>query len=500
VEINGDSLNDINNSHVSAETSLPVPPEGAFTSQHIVLRKHLIWAGAADAIAIAVVVAVVILVGGGNISVPVAIYQPPSIPPSNAPPPTPAPPGAVTPLPLMVATTEAPTDEALFVTADSEIKLLASDGATEDYFGQSVAIDGETIVIGSSGDNSGSAYVYIHSGTVWTDQAKLTANDGAATAKFGESVAINGHTIVIGAAHDSIESGPSSGSAYAFTRSGTGWTEQVKLIASDGVASDFFGRSVAIYEDTIVIGALFDDDNGSASGSVYVYTRSETVWTEQAKLTASDGAEQDFFGTSVAINGDTIVIGAYNDDTENVGASGSAYVYTRSGTVWTEQVKLIVHDGSWSDQFGKSVAIDADTIVIGKEGDSSAYVYTHVGTAWTEQAKLTALFAYFDTVVAIDGDTIAIGAYADDTDNGANSGSAYVYTRSGTVWTEQAKLTASDGAENDGFGISVAIDGNTIVIGAHWDDNENGISSGSAYTYIISPTHSPMLKNIGHDF
>ena len=325
-------------------------------------------------------------------------------------------------------------------TSPLENKLTASDAASEDQFGYSVSIDGDTAVIGARLDNdngsaSGSAYVYVRSNGVWSEQAKLTASDGASGDEFGYRVSIDGDTAVIGALHDNNGSG-SAGSAYVFVRDNGVWSEQAKLTASDGAENDRFGYSVAIDGDTAVIGAISDQDNGHNSGSAYVYVRSNGVWSEQAKLTASDGASSDDFGLSASIDGDTAVIGAYGDD-DNGSNSGSAYVYVRSNGVWSEQAKLTASDGASSDEFGRSVSID--------------------------------------------GDTALIGANADD-DNGSNSGSAYVYVRSNGVWSEQQKLTASDGASGDYFGISVSIAGDTAVIGARLDD-DNGSNSGSAYVF-----------------
>ncbi|MBK8430868.1 MAG: hypothetical protein IPL28_06050 [Chloroflexi bacterium] len=238
-------------------------------------------------------------------------------------------------------------------------------------------------------------------------------------------------------------------------------TEQAKLTASDAAANDNFGVSVAVSGDTAVIGAYQDDDGGSNSGSAYVFTRSGEVWSEQAKLTASDAAANDFFGISVAVSGDTAVIGAYQDD--NVGSnSGSAYVFTRSGEVWSEQAKLTASDPAMNDWFGYSVAISGDTAIIGAylddDGGSnsgSAYVFTRTAGVWSQQAKLTAsdpaMDDWFGYSVAISGDTAVIGAYQDD-DGGSDSGSAYAFTRMGVVWSQQAKLTASDPAANDWFG------------------------------------------------
>ena len=326
-------------------------------------------------------------------------------------------------------------------TSPLENKLTASDGAADDWFGYSVSIDGDTAIIGAifdrdNGDFSGSAYVFVRINGVWSEQQKLTASDGEAYDQFGWSVSIDGDTALIAAYGD----GSYSGSAYVYVRSNGVWTEQAKLTASDAATtSDYFGYSVAIDGDTAVIGAYWDDDNGSNSGSAYVFVRSNGVWSEQQKLTASDGAAGDYFGSSVAIDGDTVVIGAHWDD-DNDYNSGSAYVYVRSNDVWSEQAKLTASDGASRDFFGYSVAID--------------------------------------------GDTALIGAYADN-DNGANSGSAFMYVRSNGVWSEQAKLTASDRAQYDDFGYSVSIDGDTAVIGAY-GDNDNGYDSGSAYILPLS--------------
>ena len=213
-------------------------------------------------------------------------------------------------------------------TVNESAKLLASDGAAGDVFGFEVAVSGDTAVVGAfrdddKGTESGSAYVFVRSGTTWTQQAKLLASDGAAGDEFGFSVAVSGDTAVVGAFRDD-DKGTESGSAYVFVRSGTTWTQQAKLLASDGRLFDIFGISIAVSGDTVVVGASFDDDNGSASGSAYVFARSGTTWTQQAKLLASDGAFFDTFGTSVAVSGDTAVVGAFRDDDKGTD-SGSAW-------------------------------------------------------------------------------------------------------------------------------------------------------------------------------
>ncbi len=395
------------------------------------------------------------------------------------------------------------------VTPVEVAKLLAADGAAGDQFGYSVALSGDTALIGARFDDhdvngleSGSAYVFTRSGTIWSQQAKLTAADGAAGDWFGVRVAISGDTAVVTAdADDDDVNGVDSGSVYVFTRSGTTWSLQAKLTAADGAPVDLFGYSVALSGDTAVFGAKFDDDdvNGVDSGSAYVFTRSGTIWSQQAKLIAADGAPGDEFGYSVALSGDTAVITANADDDDINGVdSGSAYVFTRSGTTWSQRAKLTAADGAAGDLFGVRAALSGDTALIGAHfddddangGDSgSAYVFTRSGTTWSQQAKLTAADgaagAWFGYSVALSGDTALIGAHFNDNDvNGVDSGSAYVFTRSGTTWSQRAKLTAADGAAGDQFGGKVAISGDTALIGARLvDDVVKGVDSGSAYVF-----------------
>jgi hypothetical protein len=379
-------------------------------------------------------------------------------------------------------------------------KLLASDGAERDWFGLSVSIDGDYAIVGAyldddNGEHSGSAYIFKRSGTAWTEQAKLLASDGEYWDHFGYSVSIDGDYAIVGA------DGGDGGSAYVFKRGGSSWVQEAKLRALDGAWGERFGYSVSIDGDYVIVGASWDDDNGGESGSAYIFTRSGTVWTEQAKLLASDGAADDMFGCSVSIDGDYVIIGAYWDD--DIGSkSGSAYIFTRSGTVWTEQAKLLASDGAAGDRFGGSVSIDGDYAIIGASSDNdngddsgSAYVFTRSGTVWTEQAKLLASDGAagdaFGCSVSIDGDSVIVGASFDV----FWSGSAYIFTRSGTTWTQQAKLLASDGAAIDWFGCSVSIDGDSVIVGAYGDD-DNGDWSGSAYVFTTEEAPVFLLGTI----
>ncbi len=362
----------------------------------------------------------------------------------------------------------------------NEFKITASDGVAGDRFGISVSSSGDYAVVGTI---TSSAYVFKRIGTSWAEEAILLASDGAGG--FGTSVSISGDYTVVGASRDN-DNGNYSGSAYVFKRSGTSWTEEAKLLASDGAESDNFGWSVSISGDYVVVGAKGDEDNGDRSGSAYVFKRSGTSWVEETKLLASDGAALDNFGSSVSISGDYAFVGATWD--------GSVYVFKRSGTSWVEETKLLASDGAGpSKKFGNSVSISGEYAVVGAFTDDdngnrsgSAYVFKRTGTSWAEEAKLLASDGaaddQFGYSVSTSGFYAVVGANWDN-DNGLNAGSAYLFKRSGTSWTEEAKLLASDGGVLDeNFGHSVSISGGYAIVGAMRDD-DNGSQSGSAYVY-----------------
>ncbi|KAK7237652.1 hypothetical protein SO694_00098076 [Aureococcus anophagefferens] len=384
-------------------------------------------------------------------------------------------------------------------------KLVASDAAEDDEFGFSVAVSGDLVVVGAygnadAGSYSGSAYVFrtTNDGASWTQTAKLLASDAAAYDWFGTSVAVSGDLVVVGAPYndDAV-----LGSAYVFrtTNGGTTWSETAKLVASDAAEDDKFGFSVAVSGDLVVVGAYGNADAGSYSGSAYVFrtTNDGTTWSETAKLVASDAAEDDYFGFSVAVSGDLVVVGAWgNADAGD--ESGSAYVFrtTNDGTTWSETAKLLASDAAAGDWFGYSVAVSGDLVVVGAPynynddaGDEpgSAYVFrtTNAGASWTQVAKLVAsdaaAYDWFGTSVAVSGDLVVVGADGND-DAGSDSGSAYVFrtTNDGASWTQVAKLVASDAAEDDWFGYSVAVSGDLVVVGARYNDDA-GSNSGSAY-------------------
>jgi hypothetical protein len=306
----------------------------------------------------------------------------------------------------------------------------------------------------------------------WQQIAKIQASDAANESIFGYSVGISGDYVVVGEGNNGLY-----GNAYIFKNDGTNWLQQAELNASDPTIGKNFGDSVAINGDTAIIGAPGDNQ---WAGAAYIFTRTGTTWTQQAKLQASDGALGDEFGFSVALSGDTAAIGA---SYAGNGWTGQAYVFSRSGTSWTEQTELFASDGEPQDQFGWSISVSGNTVVVGSIYDDgrtgSAYVYTRAGTTWTQQQRLTASDAAledaFGASVSIDGNTTVIGAGWKDTFIGA----AYVYTRTGTTWTQQQKINASDGANGDEFGTAVSISGDSIVVGARFVN----VWTGAAYIF-----------------
>jgi hypothetical protein len=348
-------------------------------------------------------------------------------------------------------------------------------------------------------------------------------NGRIASDNFGYSVSIYGDTAVVGAnLQDYNAAGAVSvanpGAAYVYTRTAGVWTQEQKLVGSGTngrKGADQFGYSVSIYSDTIVVGAYQQgyDAAGtlllSAAGAAYVYTRTAGVWTQEQKLVGSGTngrIASDNFGYSVSVYGDTIVVGAYVQSYNEVGGvllngAGAAYVYTRASGVWTQEQKLVgsgTNGRVLADQFGWSVSIYGDTIVVGaniqdyNEGGAvsltssgAAYVYTRTSGVWTQEQKLVGSGTngrvasdYFGQSVSVYGDTIVVGAKFQDYDatgaiSAGDAGAAYVYTRTSGVWTQQQKLVGSGTngrIANDQFGWSVSIYGDTIVVGSYLQD------------------------------
>jgi hypothetical protein len=340
--------------------------------------------------------------------------------------------------PKIVTITQA-GNQNLIVKFIEQSKIIASDASEYDRFGRSVSISGDYAIVGApinddKGDESGSAYIFKRDGDSWVEQERLLVSDGDEEDWFGGSVSISGDYAIVGAYEDN-DKGAYSGSAYIFKREGNFWVEQIKLLASDGEEQNYFGTSVSISGNYAIVGAYGNDDNGLRfrSGSAYIFKREGDSWIEQDKLIASDGDEEDWFGYSVSISGNYVIVGAFKDDDKGA-YSGSAYIFKRDGNSWVEQIKLLASDGDEFDYFGVSVSISRNYAIVGADGNvddnasdsGTAYIFMREGDSWVEQEKLLPsdgdVDDYFGRSVSISGVYAIVGA----DDYGSGSGSAYI--------------------------------------------------------------------------
>lgn len=357
-------------------------------------------------------------------------------------------------------------------------KITADDRAEWDMFGYSVSMFGDYAIVGAEGTNTGAGSVYVfknESGT-WTQIQKLNASDGSSQDYFGHSVSIYADHIIVGAVGDSEDLNGSSymkhaGSAYIFRNSSDTWTQLQKISPSDRNEEDRFGGSVAINRDYAIIGSLADDEDSNGNnyapnaGSAYIYKLDNGTWNQSQKITADDREGSDLFGSAVALSEDFIIVGAHREDHDSegnnyLGDAGSVYIYKNESDTWTQAQKITAIDRDSPDFFGYSISIFGDYILVGAyEEDEdilgennlasagSAYLFKNESGTWNQVQKITAsdrgesdLFAY---AVAIYGDYAIIGAYYEDEDANqnntiANAGSAYIYYNSATVSVEEA--------------------------------------------------------------
>ena len=377
-------------------------------------------------------------------------------------------------------------------------KLTPSDGELGGNFGYSVSLFGDRALIGAIG--TGAAYAFVLNNSGWVEASKLMPVDDTVSGQFGLSVSLSGNRALISDPQDfNVNLGNEPGS-FVFDFDGSSWSETVKLRSNDGAE---FGFSISLYGSRALVGARGGDDNGFDSGSAYLFDyNSETnTWTQTAKLTAGDAAAFDNFGCSVGLAGGRALVGACQGDNDNALDSGSVYVfdYNSDTSTWAETAKLTASDGAVGDNFGSSVSLSGNRALIGARLDNdnglfsgSAYMFNYNSTtnSWTEADKLIArdgaAFDNFGYSVSLSGNRALVGADGDD-DNGSDSGSAYVFDFNGSTWSETTKLTASDGAANHVFGVSVSLSGNRALVGAAGDD-DNGSSSGSAYIFNYNST------------
>jgi len=416
---------------------------------------------------------------------------------------------------------------------DEMIKIVTSDRAAGDLFGFTMSLDGDRAAISSILDDEdiaggttinevGSVYIFELSGGAWIETARIVPNDIDSIARFGTRISLDGDRVLIGSnlsktdesGNDTLEN---AGAAYIFDYNGGNWVQTAKLVASDRAIDDRFGYDVSLSGDKAVVGAFFNDTDEagtntlSAAGAAYVFELSGGVWTETAKLVASDRAVADRFGLSLAMSGETILIGAYNHDADALGGNplsnaGAVYVYNLVGGVWTETGKLVASNRESGDYFGHNIEMDGDRAIIGAYNrdvplsqSGSAYIFEFIGGVWTETAALVPVdygaFDHFGFSVDISGDRAIVGARYEDQDANYvntlfNAGSAYIFELDGGVWTETDKIVASDRGVEDQFGVAVGISGDMVMVGSYNDDEDGSggntlNNSGSVYAFNI---------------
>ncbi len=385
-------------------------------------------------------------------------------------------------------------------------KITSPDPAAMDWFGETVAIEGDTLVIGGTGDdeagaNAGAAWVFERLGGVWTFSQKLMPTNPSPGAQFGGYIVVKGDTLLVGARFDS-SAAAQAGAAYVFTRSGGAWAFTQRLTAFDAAMSDGFGFGVAIEGNRLLIGAGLDDDNGLDSGSVYLFDRPDdsspfVPHPTQPKLTDPSGMANDQFGYAIGLNGDRLMISAYLDD--HVSAdNGTVCYYEWTGTMWTFRQRLVSPTAAANDIFGgtrNGLILEGDRALIGKRGDDDRgtnagsverWAWNEGAGQWQYQSTLYAciggLSRDFGARVLMEGDRLLIGA-SESSLAGAQSGSGHLFQRIGDRWAEVATLTSSDLAAGDLLGNAAALSGPFLALGATWDTHAGFNQAGSVYIF-----------------
>lgn len=374
-------------------------------------------------------------------------------------------------------------------------------GAANDSTGFSVGISGDTAIVGVRGsgtNNAGKALVYQRSGTAWALQATLTSSTPSNEAAFGWSVGVSGDRAIVGALTDA-SLGYVSGAAYIFERNGGTWTQVARLVG-DSAPETGLGQSVAISGDYAVVGApLPPATTFTGPGHAFVYRRDQvSSWVLDATLSASDAVDFIEFGSSVSADGDKIVVGAKRGVVGGV-VGGAAYVFRQSSGVWSQEAKLSASDAAYHDFFGTSVAVSADRILVGAkedddkgDGSGAAYVFERdvEQNLWLEVQKLTAPNGTegdnFGLSVGLSGQRAIVGAWLAD-GAASTTGAAYVFRAAGSAFDPIDPIFRPDGVYGDGFGFSVAISGDCAVVGAVNDDVGGELNVGSASYYCGLP-------------
>jgi hypothetical protein len=374
--------------------------------------------------------------------------------------------------------------------------IAAADGQEEDYFGQAISLSGDTLAVGVPNDvgefvGEGSVRMYTRVGNAWIFQQRLVNPDPitAAFEEFGGSVSLSGETLAVGVPGDRIGANLRQGSVRVFTRSGGAWSLQATLTAPDGQSDDRLGGSVALLGDTLIVGAPGDRVGGNiAQGSVRVFRRVEGVWTHQQTITAANGAANEGFGRLLSLDADTLAVGV---PVGNVAPFGRVHVFVRSGTTWTAQQVLTASDGAEGDSFGASVSVSGDTLVVGAPGDEvvpeitsqgSVRVFVRSGTTWTAQPTLSVPDGN-----SFDGFGSVVLISGDTLVVGepySERGGVRTFLRNGSAWTQAGILPAAVGVENNGLGEAIALSGEILAMG--WPRDAVGLNSDQGTVRIFS--------------
>ena len=374
--------------------------------------------------------------------------------------------------------------------------ILADDGKAGDSFGFSAAIDGTTVLIGAykadidGVTDAGAAYVYVLGESGWRQQAKLVAEPAFAEDTLGGNVALNNNVAMLGVSRRD-DKGKNSGAVVSFEREVNTWKQRHIFTAPDAKPGDAFGQSIALTKNHLIIGAPRNDALGNDSGAAYIYKRENDTWRYQTKITASDGVAGDLFGISVAIDGNTILVGADLHD-EKAEDAGAVYVYVLKKNKWKQEAKLMASDGGKTDIFGVRVALSENTALVSARRDDteelgidagSAYIFMRDGSTWTQQVKLTSPDGQpddrFGRGVALSGDTAIISAMNHDA-NGSDTGALYVYKQGSGGWRYTSKFVAKSSMSDDKFGWNVGLS-NGVAIVATPNHDAQGQESGAVF-------------------
>jgi hypothetical protein len=377
----------------------------------------------------------------------------------------------------------------------SEQKVVASDGRTNTYFGTAAAVSGSFALIGAYGDHGdrGAAYIETRTGSIWTEMQKIVADDSLAGDNFGYRVAIQPDSIFVTAFNATIGTNTAQGAAYVFANGSGSWTQAQKLTADDGAMFDNFGQAIAVDGDVLVIGAngATIGDQG-AQGAAYVFTNDGSGWVQQQKLIADDGDTVDNFGVSAAIKDGTILIGSPYAAVDGHANQGAVYMFTQSGSGWTQVQKFSASDGAANDSFGMSMSLDGTTLVVGAtqtDGHGAAYVFNVDGTGgtWTETQKLVADDAgsndNFGDAIGLSGSEVLIAADVSTVDGNTSRGAGYLFSLTGGTWVQAHKFVASDGTTDDFLGAAAAYDGDTVILSSPHPVIDGHTWEGAAYFY-----------------